>query len=132
MTDDTPLPTKLGIKEGHRVALLGAPAGFRRTLGRLPHGVELTDAARRTVDVAILFVAKGTDLSRRFPVASRHVETAGGLWVAWPKKASEVNTDLSFDIVQRTGLDAGLVDNKSCSVDGTWQALRFVVRLGDR
>jgi hypothetical protein len=57
---------------------------------------------------------------------------AGGLWVSWPKKASAIRSDLTFEAVQRIGLDAGLVDNKSCSIDGDWQALRFVFRLNDR
>jgi hypothetical protein len=55
-----------------------------------------------------------------------------GLWVAWPKKAAKLDTDLDFDAVQRIGLDNGLVDNKSASIDELWQALRFVYRLRDR
>lgn len=58
--------------------------------------------------------------------------TSAGLWVAWPKKASKLETDLDFDTVQRIGLDAGLVDNKSAAIDDAWQAVRFVYRLADR
>ncbi|MDP9225578.1 MAG: hypothetical protein M3P18_17390, partial [Actinomycetota bacterium] len=55
-----------------------------------------------------------------------------GFWVAYPKRSSTIETDLTFDIVQRIGLDAGLVDNKSCAIDDEWSGVRFVVRLGDR
>ena len=57
---------------------------------------------------------------------------ADSLWIAWPKKASQIETDLDFATVQESGLGAGLVDNKSCAIDGDWQALRFVYRLSDR
>jgi hypothetical protein len=121
----TPLPKKLGIKEGSRVALQKAPRGFAEDLGVKPK-------LRGEFDVAVLFATRQGELTRAFTPLARRLAPAGGLWVAWPKKASGVSTDLSFDSVQRTGLDAGLVDNKSCAIDETWQALRFVIRLQDR
>lgn len=128
----TPLPAKLGIREGDAVAIVGAPAGFDKTLGSLPPGVEVRRGARGRLDVALVFVTRRADLARRFDALRRAVAPAGGLWVAWPKKASDLPTDLTFAEVQGVGLAAGLVDNKSCSIDGNWQAVRFVVRLGDR
>jgi hypothetical protein len=122
---DTPLPKKLGIKEGSRVALQKAPDGFAELLGVKPK-------LRGEFDVAVLFATRQGELTRAFTPLARRLAPAGGLWVAWPKKASGVETDLSFDAVQRTGLDAGLVDNKSCAIDDTWQAVRFVIRLSDR
>jgi len=80
----------------------------------------------------VLFATRQGELTRAFTPLARRLAPAGGLWVAWPKKAAGVSTDLSFDSVQKTGLDAGLVDNKSCAIDDTWQALRFVVRLKNR
>ena len=71
-------------------------------------------------------------LERRFAALRDTLDPADGLWVAWPKKRSKLETDLDFDAVQQTGLAAGLVDNKSCSIDDDWQALRFVYRLADR
>jgi hypothetical protein len=121
----TPLPKKLGIKEGSRVALQKAPDGFAEQLGIRPK-------LRGEFDVAVLFATRQGELTRAFTPLARRLAPAGGLWVAWPKKASGVTTDLTFDTVQRTGLDAGLVDNKSCAIDETWQALRFVIRLSDR
>ena len=121
----TPLPRKLGIDESSRVALRGAPQGFAEVLGIAPRrGGE--------IDVAILFVTRAAQLERSFAPLARRLAPAGGLWVAWPKKASGRKTNLSFDVVQTTGLDAGLVDNKSASIDETWQAMRFVIRLRDR
>ena len=121
----TPLPKKLGIEEESRVALQKAPDGFADLLGVKPK-------LRGEFDVAILFATRQGELTRAFTSLARRLAPAGGLWVAWPKKASGVATDLTFDSVQRTGLDAGLVDNKSCAIDDTWQALRFVIRLRDR
>jgi hypothetical protein len=122
---DTPLPKKLGIKEGSRVALQKAPDDFAELLGVKPK-------LRGEFDVAVLFATRQGELTRAFTPLARRLAPAGGLWVAWPKKASGVETDLTFDAVQRTGLDAGLVDNKSCAIDNTWQAVRFVIRLSDR
>ncbi|HET9673046.1 MAG TPA: DUF3052 domain-containing protein [Actinomycetota bacterium] len=126
----TPLPRKLGIRGGSRVLVAGAPEGF--DLGALPSGVRLLRRAGRAIDVALLFVTSERDLRRRFPVVQAGLEPAGRLWVAWPKKASDVVTDLDFATVQRIGLDAGLVDNKSASITETFQGLQFVIRLADR
>jgi hypothetical protein len=126
----TPLPRKLGIREGSRVLLVGAPSGF--SLGPVPSGTSFARSARGSLDVVLLFTRTLADLRRRFPSAVRALDPAGRLWVAWPKKAAKIETDLSFEIVQRTGLDAGLVDNKSGSIDEVYQGLQFVVRLKDR
>jgi len=88
--------------------------------------------ARGAADVIVFFTSKRAELARRFGPLADRLESAGGLWVAWPKKSAKVLTDLSFGEVQRIGLEAGLVDNKSCTIDETWQALRFVIRREDR
>jgi hypothetical protein len=121
----TPLPKKLGIKDGSRVGLQGAPRGFAEILGIEPR-------TRGELDVVVLFATRRGELTRAFAPLARRLAPAGGLWIAWPKKSAEVESDLSFESVQGIGLDAGLVDNKSCSIDETWQALRFVYRLEDR
>jgi hypothetical protein len=121
----TPLPKKLGITDSSRVALVGAPKGFGATVG-----VERN--ARGAADVIVFFTSERAELARRFVPLADRLESAGGLWVAWPKKSAKVLTDLSFQEVQRIGLEAGLVDNKSCTIDETWQALRFVIRREDR
>jgi hypothetical protein len=121
----TPLPKKLGIKEDSRVALQGAPQGFAEAIG-------VSRRTRGELDVVVVFATRQGELIRHFLALARRLEPDGGLWVAWPKKSAKVKTDLSFEAVQQVGLDAGLVDNKSCSIDETWQALRFVYRLSDR
>jgi hypothetical protein len=126
----TPLAAKLGIRAGSRVLVLAAPQGF--SLDPLPEGVRRLSRAGRPLDVVLFFVTRRSELSRRFASLARGLDPAGRLWVAWPKKASGVATDLTFDRVQRVGLDAGLVDNKSASIDAVYQGLQFVVRRVDR
>jgi hypothetical protein len=82
--------------------------------------------------VVVFFTTSSADLAKRFAKLKRSLGPADGLWIAWPKKAAGIENDLTFDVVQQTGLAAGLVDNKSCAIDDRWQALRFVYRLEDR
>jgi hypothetical protein len=126
------LPKKLGIKEGHRVALLDAPDGFDRTLGELPDGVATRTSARGSLDVVVFFTASRGDLTRRFDALARAVFPDGGLWIAWPKRASGLETDLTEDVVREVALERGLVDNKVCAIDETWSGLRLVYRVADR
>ena len=128
----TPLARKLGIKEPMRIALVNAPDGFLDLLGELPDGVEVTRNSRAKLDCALLFVTASSKLETQFAKLAARLRPAGMLWVAWPKKAAKVATDVSFEVVQGTGLAAGLVDNKSCSIDAVWTGLRFVIRLKDR
>jgi len=88
--------------------------------------------AKRGVEVLVLFTTSWEELSDRFAALKATLAPADGLWVAWPKKASDIETDLDFEAVQKIGLDAGLVDNKSAAIGSDWQAVRFVYRLEDR
>ena len=88
--------------------------------------------AKPGTEVVVLFTTSRVELERRFAALKETLAPADGLWVAWPKKASKIDTDLTFEEVQRIGLEAGLVDNKSAAVDDDWQAVRFVYRLRDR
>jgi hypothetical protein len=88
--------------------------------------------AKSGIEVVVLFTTSRDELERRFSTLRDTLADADGLWVAWPKKAAEIESDLSFETVQAIGLEAGLVDNKSCSIDERWQALRFVRRVKDR
>jgi hypothetical protein len=128
----TPLPRKLGIKGGCRLAVVSAPDGFCERIGPLPDDIQLRTEARGRLDVILFFVTRRAELVRRFPVFTRALVPDGGLWVAWPKKTSGVATDLGFDAVQHVGLDCGLVDNKVAAIDATWSGLRFVRRVADR
>lgn len=128
----TPLPKKLGIRPGAVCAFLGAPPEFAAALGALPAELEVRSQAKGPLDVAVLFTTSRADLTKRFGRAAKALAQAGGLWVAWPKKASGVATDLTEDVVREIGLAAGLVDNKVCAIDATWSGLRFVIRVKDR
>jgi hypothetical protein len=128
----TPLPKKLGIKEGHRVALVDAPDQIDELLRDLPPAVTVLRSARAPIDVVLWFVTERRVLERRLPDLADRLDRAGGLWICWPKKASGVPTDVTEQVVRDAALALGLVDNKVCAVDETWSALRIVYRLKDR
>ncbi|HEX2241164.1 MAG TPA: DUF3052 domain-containing protein [Actinomycetota bacterium] len=128
----TPLSKKLGIKDGMRVSLVGEPDEFPARLEPLPPGVKFLERATQPLDVIIHFTRFQSRLEKRFPILAKNLDYAGGLWIAYPKKSSDLETDLTFESVQRIGLDNGLVDNKSIAVDDDWSAVRFVYRLKDR
>ena len=127
----TPLPAKLGIKAGSRVLLDGAPAEL--PLEPLPEGVRLhRRPGAEPYDVVLLFTPDSSRLHGRWPRLVPRLETAGRLWVCWPKKSSGVPTDLTENVIRDYGLEQGLVDVKVCAVDETWSGLAFVRRLKDR
>jgi len=128
----TPLPKKLGIKEGSRIALVNAPENFQSELGELPDRVEFVKRPTKSLDIILLFVLTERALARDFARLAEKLVANGMIWIAWPKKSSGVTTDLSFERVQRIGLDAGLVDVKICAIDDTWSGLKFVYRRKDR
>src|SRR5689334_12794711 len=127
----TPLPAKLGIKAGHRVLLVGAPDDL--VLEPLPDGVSLhKKAASPPYDVGVVFCRDLRELAKRWEPAHRAVAPAGRLWIAWPKKASGVPSDLDDNRVREHGLANGRVDVKVCAIDATWSGQCFVVRVKDR
>jgi hypothetical protein len=131
----TPLWKKLGIAEGSRIRVLDAPVGFDAaltTITPLPDGVTFLARTGRDLDVIVAFVLRMSQLRRRFAPLARAIGPAGRLWIAWPKKAAAVETDLDFAAVQSTGLAAGLVDNKSAAITEMYQGLQFVRRREDR
>ena len=128
----TPLAKKLGIKEGSRVALVNAPKDFPSLLDDLPRDVKFLKPASKSLDLILFFVLTERILARDFAKLADRLTTNGMIWIAWPKKSSGMTTDLTFDRVQRIGLDAGLVDVKICAIDETWSGLKFVYRVKDR
>lgn len=127
----TPLPTKLGIKEGHRVAVLDAPEGFALALptgATLQRGLGGRAKAPPLLDVIVAFVQRRAALVRQIDACRPRMQQTGGLWIAWPKKSSGVATDLVEDAIREVALPTGLVDNKVCAIDATWSGLRLVIR----
>jgi hypothetical protein len=130
----TPLVKKLGIKAGQSVAVVNAPKTFlARELQPLPENVRLTSALpEKHLDFIMLFVDSASTLQKELPKLKQKLASGGILWVSWPKKSSSIETDLSFDVVQQSGLKLGLVDVKICAVNDIWSGLKFVYRLKDR
>jgi len=127
-----PLVQKLGIKSGSTIAVIGAPRGYARTLGKLPSGVTHRTSAVGPLDFIQFFSSEKQELERRFAALARALAPAGMLWISWPKKASGVTTDLTEDVIRAVGLAHGLVDVKVAAVDDVWSGLKFVRRLEDR
>jgi Protein of unknown function (DUF3052) len=128
----TPLPKKLGIKGGFRVALLHAPAEVRVELRDAFKECRLLKPGAGTLDFVFLFVKTRAGLELDLVAAARALAPAGMLWISWPKKSSGVASDLDENIVRQSGLGAGLVDVKVCAVTEVWSGLKFVIPLKDR
>jgi hypothetical protein len=124
----TPLAKKLGITEGSRLVVLDAPESFADTVAPLPPGVSMSPRLKGKADVIVCFTTSRADFARRLDALRAAMQPAAGLWIAWPKKASKVPTDMTEDVVREVALPTGLVDNKVCAIDDTWSGLRLVIR----
>jgi hypothetical protein len=124
----TPLPKKLGLEERTRFATKHAPAGFDSTLGGLPTGAEWRKQVRPGLDVVVAFYTSRALMVREWPKLTAAVAPNGTVWIAWPKRASGVATDVTEDVLRDELLATGWVDNKVCAIDDTWSGLRFALR----
>ena len=124
----TPLPKKLGIKEGSLLATVHAPEGFEATLGALPPETEWRTRLSPGLDVVVAFYTSRATLANEWPKLTGAVAPNGTVWVAWPKKASKMTTDITEDVLRELLLPSGWVDNKVCAIDDTWSGLRFALR----
>ena len=127
-----PLVQKLGIKPEMRIAIVNAPRGYGRVLGKLPSRVTRKASAVGPLDFVQFFTTERRELQRRFAALARALAPAGMLWISWPKKSSGVTTDLTEDVIRAIGLAHGLVDVKVAAVDEVWSGLKFVRRVKDR
>jgi hypothetical protein len=125
----TPLAAKLGVHEGATLALIGAPRDFRI---EVPPTVLVKRQARGRADVVVAFFTRGSRFGVRLSELGEMVFPSGGLWIAWPKKASGMATDMTDHVIRREALPKGMVDNKVCAIDATWSALRLVWRRENR
>jgi hypothetical protein len=128
----TPLPKKLGIKDGFHFALIDAPSDVIAELKPSLQKCTADHNGKSPIDFAMLFSKSAASLKKEFQKTAKNLSPAGMLWVSWPKKASGVATDLNENIVREIGLAAGLVDVKVCAVTDVWSGLKFVRRLKDR
>jgi hypothetical protein len=128
----TPLPKKLGIKDGFHVRLIEAPSDVVAELKPSLEKCKLARDPKAPLDFAMLFTKSAASLKKEFTQLGKNLAPAGMLWISWPKKSSGVPTDLNENIVREVGLAAGLVDVKVCAVTEVWSGLKFVRRLKDR
>jgi hypothetical protein len=128
----TPLPKKLGIKDGFQVRLMEAPREVTAELKPSLAKCKMARDSTAPLDFAMLFTKSATSLKEEFTQLAKSLAPAGMLWVSWPKKTSGVPTDLNENMVREIGLAAGLVDVKVCAVTDVWSGLKFVRRLKDR
>jgi len=123
-----PLVAKLGVKPQERWLLVNAPKGFEEALEPLPEGVALVHTSRAPVDGTVFFVKERAMLERSIERVQERVAQGGAVWVAWPKKASGVPTDVTEDTIREVALPTGWVDTKVCAVDATWSGLKLMRR----
>ena len=124
----TPLAKKLGIKEQVSVVVIGAPAHYRKLLEPLPRSVTFSSKVDRTTDVVHLFSTTRSHLSTELAAYRRKLHPRTPVWVSWPKKSSNVPTEITEDVVRDVALPLGFVDVKVCAIDETWSGLKLVVR----
>ena len=121
-----PLIDKLGIRPGMKLAILGAPKGYKTLLGELPAFVQMAERGRG-FDIVQYFVTSSGKLNFRLPILARMIKPDGMIWISWPKKSSRVETDLTEDVVRRLAIDHELVDIKVVAIDETWSGLKLVI-----
>jgi hypothetical protein len=128
----TPLVKKLGLREGHRAYIHGAPPEYFDWLNPFPEEVEIKEKLSGELDFVHLFVSEKKLFETLFVKAKKYLKKDGMLWVSWPKKSAKVPTDLDENIIRNFGLKEGLVDVKVCAVSEIWSGLKFMVRVKDR
>ncbi len=128
----TPLVKKIGIKPADSALFVGAPKGFDKEIGPLPDGVKKQNGASKDLNVALFFTDNRAQLEKELPKLKKQVAQNGMIWIAWPKKASKVPTDLTEDVIRDTALALGLVDVKVCAMNDVWSGLKLVIPVKDR
>jgi hypothetical protein len=124
----TPLARKLGVKPSSRIVALRAPEGYASLLDPLPDGVVFGKSVGPSSDIVHVFVSRRVELERDLAELRKKLRPDAALWVSWPKKASNVATDVTEDVVRALALPLGLVDIKVCAVDDVWSGLKLVIR----
>lgn len=124
----TSLARKLGVKEGSRLLLVGAPGGYQKLLDPMPAGVQFGTRLTKSTDIVHVFTVQKDELQRLLTSYRMKLKSTGTVWVSWPKKAAKVPTDITEDTVREVALPLGFVDVKVCAVNEVWSGLKLVVR----
>jgi hypothetical protein len=122
-----PLWQKLGLKEGQRLFVADPPEHLSQLLAGAPEGI-VRLARLAEFDIALLFVTSRVALAAALMRALPKLAAGGMIWIAWPKKASGVATDVTEDTVRDVALPMGIVDVKVCAIDATWSGLKLLRR----
>jgi len=128
----TPLAKKLGIKEGSRLFLSGAPKNYVQLVAPLPKGVKLSPRIDSETDIVHVFSTERARLRTALRDSLGKLKKDASIWVSWPKKSSKVPTDITEDTIREVALPLGLVDIKVCAVDEVWSGLKLVLRKKNR
>jgi hypothetical protein len=124
----TPLAKKLGLKEGCRVYVSGAPGGYEALLAPLPAGLQFMTGAGPDIDIAHVFISHGGQLAGTLLGLRKKLRADATVWVSWPKKSAGIAHTISENAIREAALPLGFVDVKVCAVDETWSGLKLVVR----
>jgi len=128
----TPLPQKLGIKEGMIVVAIDAPENYRKLLGQIPSGVNFATRPVGNSKFIHLFVTRRSELATQLSILRQKIAEDAAVWVSWPKKSSGVATDVTEDVIRAVALPLGFVDIKVCAVDEIWSGLKLMIRKENR
>lgn len=128
----TPLPKKLGLKPPLTLAAIDAPREYRIWLGALPDGVRIVSKVDKPLEAVHMFVTRRAVLKKKLSTFRKQLEQAGFVWVSWPKKSSNVETDITEDVIREIALPMGFVDIKVCAVSEVWSGLKLVIRKSQR
>ena len=128
----TPLAKKLGIKQGFKIKLVNAPAYYFELFADMPADLTIANTAKKELNFIHFFTKDSAELMQNLPVLKSEIVPNGMIWVSWPKKASQVATDVNEQAIRDLALSIGLVDIKVCAVDDTWSALKLVVPVKAR
>jgi len=124
----TPLPKKLGIKEGFQLLAIGAPEDYRSLLEPLPASVRFVSIANQNTDLVHIFSTKKQQLSKALAIYRDKLDPEAVIWVSWPKKSAKVPSEITEDVIREIALPLGFVDVKVCAIDEVWSGLKLVVR----
>ena len=127
-----PLIQKLGINASLVAVVINPPAHYRKLLGRLPMGAQLSDRLTSECEFVHLFTTRRADLARQLKRLRTKLTDTGTIWVSWPKKSAKVPTDVTEDVIRSVALPLGFVDTKVCAVDETWSGLKLMIRRVNR
>lgn len=128
----TPLEKKLGLKSGFVIRLINPPDYYFELFQAFPPDIDIQSDVHSPKDFIHFFTKEATELEDKLPRLKQEIKVNGMIWISWPKKASQVPTDITEDTIRGAALAIGLVDVKVCAVDNIWSGLKLVIPVKDR